>query len=290
MTRAPRCAAGELCASRFGASIRALRDLCRRTIHICGPESESDRRLNRHSRRPAKRRHLDPIYSRDQRYAPPVCDCLKTDDAAGLVFSRIKGVHTLTLRLIEEKDPAQLAAIPVDIRLGTTLVRAVLLYRSKFSDCPAGAVPNSYPELDLPWDNVIAGQGMAPLYGASASPGPSPRPAAGRDDSTVCSSEDSSGLYSHDAAASRPKQSSSKNGQVAARAIRHHSATLVSGAGVPPHCLEAVYSRLQVVQLVSDCCFWRRVHSNYLLVAEYAYGPPPGSAHFLSSLIESSRS
>src|SRR6516164_9897451 len=98
-----------------------------------------------------------------------------------------------------------------------------------------------------------------------------------------------SGLYSHDAAASRPKQSSSKNGQVAARAIRHHSATLVSGAGVQPHCFEAVYSRLQAAQVVSDC-FWRHVHSSYLLVAEHAYGPPPGSAHFLSSLIESSRS
>ena len=97
-------------------------------------------------------------------------------------------------------------------------------------------------------------------------------------------------LQKHDAAASRPKQSSSKNGQVAARATQHHSATLVSGAGVPPHCLEAVYSRLQAVQLVSDCCFWRLVHSNYLLVAEYAYGPPPGSAHFLFSLIENSRS
>src|SRR5262245_2624990 len=84
-------------------------------------------------------------------------------------------------------------------------------------------------------------------------------------------------------------QSSSKNGQVAARAIQHHPATLVSGAGVPPHCLEAVYFRLQAAQVVSDC-FWRHVHSNYLLVAEYAYGPPPGSAHFLSSLIESSRS
>ena len=29
--------------------------------------------------------------------------------------------------------------------------------RSKFADCPAGAVPNSYPKLDLLWDNVIAG-------------------------------------------------------------------------------------------------------------------------------------
>jgi hypothetical protein len=31
----------------------------------------------------------------------------------------------------------------------TTLVRAVLLYRSKFSDCSASAVPNSHPNFDL---------------------------------------------------------------------------------------------------------------------------------------------
>ena len=37
------------------------------------------------------------------------------------------------------------------------LVRAVSLYRSKFSAWSAGAVPNSYPKLDLLWDNVIAG-------------------------------------------------------------------------------------------------------------------------------------
>src|SRR5262249_6795751 len=36
-------------------------------------------------------------------------------------------------------------------------VRAVLIYRSKFSDCLAGAVLNSYSKLDLLWDNVIAG-------------------------------------------------------------------------------------------------------------------------------------
>ena len=30
-------------------------------------------------------------------------------------------------------------------------------YRSKFSDCPDGAVRNSYPKLDLPWENVIEG-------------------------------------------------------------------------------------------------------------------------------------
>src|SRR5262249_42390160 len=51
---------------------------------------------------------------------------------------------------------------------------AVLLYRSKFSDCPVGMVANSYPNVDLLWDNVIAGPwGVAPLYSASASPGPS---------------------------------------------------------------------------------------------------------------------
>src|SRR5258707_15446781 len=34
---------------------------------------------------------------------------------------------------------------------------AVLLYRSKFLDCLRGAVANSYPNVDLLWDNVIAG-------------------------------------------------------------------------------------------------------------------------------------
>jgi hypothetical protein len=51
-------------------------------------------------------------------------------------------------------------------------VRAVSLYRSKFSDWPAGAVPNSYPKLDLLWDNLIAGLLPWLRYGASCSPGP----------------------------------------------------------------------------------------------------------------------
>jgi hypothetical protein len=34
---------------------------------------------------------------------------------------------------------------------------AVSLYRSKFIDCLAGAVANSYPNVDLLWDNVITG-------------------------------------------------------------------------------------------------------------------------------------
>jgi len=44
-------------------------------------------------------------------HAPPVCDCLKTDDTAGFV-SHIKGVHTLTLRLIKEKIRRNLRPYP----------------------------------------------------------------------------------------------------------------------------------------------------------------------------------
>ena len=75
-------------------------------------------------------------------------------------------------RLIEKKSPGQCR-----IRF-----RAVSLYRSKFTERLAGAVLNSYPNVDLPWDNVNAGaMGMAPLYSASASPGPSPTLSAGRE-------------------------------------------------------------------------------------------------------------
>ena len=37
------------------------------------------------------------------------------------------------------------------------LVHAVSFYRSKFLDCLRGAVANSYPNVDLLWDNVITG-------------------------------------------------------------------------------------------------------------------------------------
>jgi len=37
------------------------------------------------------------------------------------------------------------------------LVRAVSFYRSKFLDCLRDAVANSYPNVDLLWDNVITG-------------------------------------------------------------------------------------------------------------------------------------
>ena len=45
-------------------------------------------------------------------HSPPVCDCLKADDAAGFVCSHIKGVHTLTLRLIKEKIRRNLRPYP----------------------------------------------------------------------------------------------------------------------------------------------------------------------------------
>jgi hypothetical protein len=43
------------------------------------------------------------------------------------------------------------------------LTSAVSLYRSKFLDRLAGAVQYSYRDVDLLWDNVIAGLWMAPL-------------------------------------------------------------------------------------------------------------------------------
>src|SRR5262249_42773876 len=57
----------------------------------------------------------------------------------------------------------------------------------------------------------------------------------------------------------------------------------------PPQCVEAVHSRLRGAPVVSDCCVWRLVYPNRLLVAEHALGPLADSAHFLSSLIETYR-
>src|SRR5215472_4169241 len=66
---------------------------------------------------------------------------------------------------------------------------------------------------------------------------------------------------------------------------RVHRAMLESGARVPPHCLEAVHSRLRAAQVVP----WRHAYSNRL-AGDGAHGPPAGSPHFLSSLIERSLS
>jgi len=83
---------------------------------------------------------------------------------------------------------------------------------------------------------------------------------------------------------------------------RVHRAMLESGARVPPHCLEAVHSRLRAAQVISDCwrslhqatltglAAWRHVHSNRFSVAKHAHAQPAGGVHFLSCLIERSRS
>jgi hypothetical protein len=56
------------------------------------------------------------------------------------------------------KSPVSPSPQPCNAAFGSAAFGPpVSLYRSKFSDCPADAVPNSYPKLDLLWDNVIAG-------------------------------------------------------------------------------------------------------------------------------------
>ena len=58
---------------------------------------------------------------------------------------------------------------------------AVLLYRSKSLDCLTGAVANSYPNVDLLWDNVIAGPWGWPRSTVLAKSRPVTNPSAGRD-------------------------------------------------------------------------------------------------------------
>src|SRR5262249_60418689 len=58
---------------------------------------------------------------------------------------------------------------------------AVLLYRSKFLDCLRGAVASSYPNVDLLWDNVIAGPWGWPRSTVLAKSRPVTNPSAGRD-------------------------------------------------------------------------------------------------------------
>ena len=63
----------------------------------------------------------------------------------------------------------------------TTLGLRFLLYRSKFLDCLTGAVANSYPNVDLLWDNVIAGPWGWPRATVLAKSRPVTNPSAGRD-------------------------------------------------------------------------------------------------------------
>jgi hypothetical protein len=56
-------------------------------------------------------------------------------------------------------------------------------YRSKFPDCLAGAVQCSYRNVDLLWDNVIAGLGMMAPLPVLAKSRPVANPSAGREHS-----------------------------------------------------------------------------------------------------------
>jgi hypothetical protein len=71
-------------------------------------------------------------------------------------FLKGRGLSLTTVRYL--KSPVSPSLQPCNAAFGSaTFGPPVLPYRSKFSDCPAGAVANSYPTLDLLWDNVIAG-------------------------------------------------------------------------------------------------------------------------------------
>jgi hypothetical protein len=62
-------------------------------------------------------------------------------------------VHDRSLSPICRLQSSYCGTLAVHIAAGS----AGSPYRFKFADCLAGAVPNSYPKLDLLWDNVIAG-------------------------------------------------------------------------------------------------------------------------------------
>ena len=63
------------------------------------------------------------------------------------------GANRISTRLRSRRDCSK-ASVPA-----SALPRhlAVPFCRSKFTDWLAGAVPNSYPNVDLLWDSVIAG-------------------------------------------------------------------------------------------------------------------------------------
>src|SRR5262252_2534515 len=92
--------------------------------------------------------------SRPQRDRTGTGGPLRDSGESAGAFMGLPGYPLATLsRLIEKKSPGQCR-----IRF-----RAVSLYRSKSTERLAGAVLNSYPNVDLRWDNVYAGaMGMAP--------------------------------------------------------------------------------------------------------------------------------
>src|SRR6516162_3680491 len=99
---------------------------------------------------------------------------LSLDSKESPGFLKGRGLSLTTVRPL--KSPVPPSPQPRNAAFGSAAFGLpVSLYRSKSSDCMADVVPNSYPKLDLLWDNVMRACGDGPaLHSASASPGPSP--------------------------------------------------------------------------------------------------------------------
>ena len=95
-------------------------------------------------------------------------------------FLKGRGLSLTTVRHL--KSPASPSPQPCAMLFGSAAFgpRGFAL-PSQIFRLPSRTVANSYPNVDLLWDNVIAGLPSWPRNGASASPGPSLPDAAGRD-------------------------------------------------------------------------------------------------------------
>jgi len=86
---------------------------------------------------------------------------LSLDSKESPGFLKGRGLSLTTVRHL--KSPVSLSPQPCNAAFGSAAFGLpVSLYRSKFSDCMADTVPNSYPKLDLLWDNVMRGCGDGP--------------------------------------------------------------------------------------------------------------------------------
>ena len=95
-------------------------------------------------------------------------------------FLKGRGLSLTTVRHL--KSPVSPSPQPCNAAFGSAAFGLpVSLYRSKFSDCPADAVPNSYPKLDPLWDNVMRGHGVGPALQCERKSRPVTRHATGRD-------------------------------------------------------------------------------------------------------------
>src|SRR5262249_8221070 len=83
------------------------------------------------------------------RITPP----LRADMIFGNDNARGECANSISTRLRSRRDCSK-ASVPAS---ALPLHWAVPFYRSKFTDWLAGAVPNSYPNVDLLWDSLIAG-------------------------------------------------------------------------------------------------------------------------------------